>query len=330
MHRLSSFFAPLKPSRRFLHLLWFPLFFAVAFGSMFVVNVGHASPHGVKVGVLGDADVVAGVEQEVTVAQPGIDFQAVVDEDAAREAIGANALAAVLDMQDPAEPRLFVALAASGSRALYLENMVERVLQVSVQEVDVVPPSSGDFTGVGLFFFSLPLQVLGLITAAILGIAQVGSWRQKFVWIGVYGCFAAGFMYVLCSALNVIPHKPVLALLALLLNQTIAWIAVGAAAFLRHFFLPVVMPFVVIFEIPISGGPMSADMMPLFSQVLHAVLPFSRYLDAARGIAYFHGAGATGAILVLVCWTAVGLGLMLAGMWWSRRLDRRSATLLSD
>ncbi|MCH4249590.1 MAG: hypothetical protein LKF88_01755 [Microbacteriaceae bacterium] len=319
MPHFSNFWSTLRPSRRFLSLFWFPLFFVAAFSCMFVINVGHARPNGVQVGVIGTPTAVRQATGAIDRAERGVQFHPVADETAARARIARNELAGVLDVSTPAEPRFLMAMAASGSRALYLQSLFGRALGTPVQAVDVVPTAPGDFTGVGLFFCSLPLQVLGLITAAILGLAQVTSWRQKFFWIALYGAFGAGFTYVLCTSLQVIPNMPVLALLGFLLTQTIAWIAVGAAAFLKHFFLPVIMPFIVIFEIPISGGPMSADMMPGFSQVLHAALPFSRYLDAARSIAYFHGAGAWSALGVLLIWTAIGLGLMLAGRWWTRR-----------
>lgn len=325
MQQKTSFLSTFRPTRRFLGLVWFPLFFLAAFSSMFVINVGHARPNGVQVGVIGTPGVVAQTETTISRAQSGIVFREVADVASAKTLVGNNEIAGVLNMTDPAKPTFMMAMASSGSRALYLQAMFGRALRTPVGEVNLVPTSPGDFTGVGLFFCALPLQILGMIAASVLSLSQVERWRQKFLWIGIYGAFGAIFTYVLCTSLQVIPANPMLAVLGFVLTQTVAWIATGAAAFLKQFFLPVVMPFLIIFEIPISGGPMSADMMPKFSQVLHAILPFSRYLDASRSIAYFNGTGAAKSIWILFGWMIVGLALMVAGIWWTRREDRLKA-----
>lgn len=309
---------------KFWHIFWFPFFFAVAFGIMFSVNVGHASPHAVELGIVAGPSVAQQVRADIERVQPtGIRYRSVPDRAAAERLIERNEIAAVLLVADadgsPGETTMLASIAASGSRAIYLRDLFESALSGPVRFDDLVPASPGDMNGIGLFFISLPLQVLGLISTAILQASGVRSWRWRLAWIAVYGSFAALFSYGMGRALELIPSDSWLPVLGFVLTQTISWIAISGAVFLRHFFMPVMMPFIVIFEVPISGGPMAADMMPAFSRLLHAVLPFSQYLDAARLSAYFGGAGIGRPLTVLFAWTGIAVALVLAAMWKTRR-----------
>jgi len=211
---------------------------------------------------------------------------------------------------DSASQTLYVAPAASGTRADYLTAVLH-----PAATVDVVPLAPGDVTGVGIFFYGLPMLLVGMITSIVL--LQFPMWpvRKKVATVAATGAFATVVAFAVATTRDVVPPEPWLLVFGFLLTQTIGWLTTALPRLVRQFFMPVAMTFVLILGIPTSGATVNADMLPRALAWLHQVLPFGQFIEAARAVAYFDGHGLARPLTVLVAWAA-GAGLLLA--WTSR------------
>ncbi|BBH69938.1 hypothetical protein ACTI_66230 [Actinoplanes sp. OR16] len=286
--------APQPTRGRVLSLIWFPFFFAAAMSVLYLAAFAHPEPHDLRLGVIGTAPAHL---------PPGFATEAVTG----TGGVADGDLAAVYDS---ATSTLYVASAASGTRADYLTAVLH-----PATTVDLVPVASGDVSGVSLFFYGLPMLLVGLITSIVL--LQFGMWpvRRKVATIAATGAFATVVAFTAGVARDVIPADGWLLLYGFLLTQAIGWLTSALPRLVRQFFMPVAMTFVLILGIPTSGATVNADMLPAPLGWLHRVLPFGQFIEAARASAFFGGHGLAKPLTVLVAW-AVGAALLLA---WTAR-----------
>jgi hypothetical protein len=195
------------------------------------------------------------------------------------------------------------------------------VLSPTTHVVDVRPTASGDMSGVSIFFYALPLLLVGLITSIVL--VQLGMWplRWKLAAIAATGAFTSVVTYVVATSLDAVPSDPRLPLYGFLLTQTIGWLTTAAALSLKQFFMPAAMTFVLVLGIPSSGGTVNGDMLPAAIGWLNDVLPFAQFIDATRASAYASGAGLARPLLILAAWAVAGAALV----GWTARRARRVA-----
>jgi hypothetical protein len=271
-----------------LSLIWFPFFFAAAMSVVFLSAFAHPEPHDLRFGVIGAQIVLPeGITPEHVVGPEGV---------AAGELAGAY---------DSATSTLYVASAASGTRAGYLSQVLH-----PARTVDLVPLTAGDVSGVGGFFYGLPLLLVGLITSIVL--LQFGGWplRAKLLTIAATGAFATAATWTAAVTMDVIPADGWLLLHGFLLTQAIGWLTTGVAARAKQFFMPISMTFVLILGIPTSGATVNADMLPTPLRWLHEVLPFGQFVEVFRASAYFGDHGLVRPLLVLLAWVAVGAAVV--------------------
>jgi hypothetical protein len=282
--------APQPTRGRVLALLWFPFFFAAAMSVLYLVAFAHPQPHDVRLGVIGSAP--ANLPDGLT-----------VEPVTGTSAVAANDLAGVYDT---ATGTLYVASAASGTRADYLTAVLH-----PTSTIDVVPVAPGDVTGVGLFFYGLPMLLVGLITSIVL--LQFGMWplRKKVATIAATGAFATVVAFTVATAREVVPADGWLLLYGFLLTQAVGWLTSALPRLVKQFFMPVAMTFVLILGIPTAGATVNADMLPTALGWLHGVLPFGQFIEAARAGAFFGGHGLARPLVVLSAWAA-GAALLLA------------------
>jgi hypothetical protein len=146
------------------------------------------------------------------------------------------------------------------------------------------------------------------------------TWR-KVATIGAVGAFASVVDYLVAAGHDVLPAEPTLLLWGFALVQAIAWTTTAAATWLRQFFVPAVLTFVLLLGVPSSGGTVTADMLPTGLALLHHALPLGAFVDVVRATAYDVGDLAAPAA-VLLGWVALGAGLMVL----AHRHRRRAAT----
>jgi len=325
---------PQPTARRVASLLWFPFFFAAAFSLMSLFAFHHPEPHDMQIGVVGSstasiAETAAALDR---VAANGFVVTAVATAEAGRSAVEDGDVAAVIDGST-----VYVSTAASSTRADYLTAIAPGVVGPAAKVVDVRPTSSEDVSGVSIFFYGLPVLLVGMITSIVL--VQLGMWPvwKKVATIAATGAFASVFTYLLARALDVIPADGWLIVYAFLLTQAIGWLTTVAALHAKQFFMPIAMTFVLILGIPSSGGTVNADMLPGFIGWLNSFLPYSQFINAARASAYQSDTNLLRPLLILGAWAAVG-GALLA--WTAMRVrvsrarevidDRAAAALDSE
>jgi hypothetical protein len=293
--------APQPTRSRIISLLWFPFFFAAATALVYSFANTHPQPHDVRLGVIGTAphSLPAGIHVEQVTGTAGVVH---------------HQLAGVYDS---GSGTFYVSSAASASRAGYLNAVLH-----PASTVDIVPLAHGDVSGVGLFFFGLPMLLIGMITSIVL--LQFGMWpvRRKVIAVFATGAFAAIVTFVVGVSRDVIPADGRLLLYGFALTQAIGWLTTALPRLVKQFFLPVAMTFVLILGIPTAGGTVNADMLPTGLRWLHDVLPFAQFVDAARDDAYFGGRGVAHPLTILGAWV-VGSALLLA---WTARPVKRAAT----
>jgi hypothetical protein len=282
--------APQPTRSRVISLLWFPFYFAVATAVVYSFAYTHLAPHDMRLGVIGTAPASL---------PPGISVEAVTD----TAGLAHNQLAGVYDS---ATSTLYAAPAASASRANYLTALLH-----PAHTVNVVPLAHGDLSGVGVFVFGLPILLVGMITTLVL--LQFGMWptRKKVVTIAATGAFAAIVAFAVAASRDVIPADGRLVLYCFMLTQAIGWLTTALSRLVKQFFLPVAMTFVLILNVPTSGGSVNADMLPTVLRWLHDVLPFGQFIEAVRADAYFGNHGLTRPLIILAAWV-VGAALLLA------------------
>ena len=306
--------APPAPPRAWT-VLWFPFFFAAAFSLTAMLSFASPAPRDVEVVVVATparADAVADALDQHR--RGGFDVIRGADASSARAAVAAGDAAAAYVVGDTTAD-LVVASAASPTRAGYLERTFAEAIGPALgldrtAVSDVVPASAGDVSGVGLFFFGLPLLLVGMITSIVLlQLAAWTTWRRAGL-LAATGAFAVAFSFVLAVRLDVLPAEPWLLPLGFVLTQAIGWGTSAVSVLVKRFFMPISMTFVLVLGIPTAGGTVNADMLPPFLAALHTVLPFGQFIDATRAVAYFDGRGALPHVAVLLTWLAVGAALL--------------------
>ncbi|XVU26841.1 carboxypeptidase regulatory-like domain-containing protein [Actinoplanes sp. CA-054009] len=292
--------APQPTWGRVLSLLWFPFFFAAVMSSVYVIGIGHPAPTAVHLGVIGTApDHVPA----------GVDVQRVSD-------IGGVRTDDLAGVYDSASQTLYVSTAGSSTRANYLTAVLH-----PAHTVDVVATATGDTTGVGLFFYGLPLLLVGMITSFMM--LQFGMWpmRRKIATIAATGAFASVFTFAVAAWRDVIPTDWWLLLYGFLLTQAIGWITTALPRFVKQFTMPVAMTFVLLLGLPTSGGTVNADMLPTGLRWLHDVLPFGQFIEIARSSAYFGNHGLARPLTILLAWVVAAAALLA----WAARPPKRVA-----
>ncbi|OAH11735.1 hypothetical protein [Streptomyces jeddahensis] len=308
--------SPGRPTgKSFAAVLWFPVFFAAAFAVMFLGAFASPAPHDMKLGVTGTGAQVTAVEKAVRqVAGNGVEIRRLPDRQEAEHLVRQGELAGAYVAGDPQDPELLLASASSAIRADYLKEVIgrEAAQQVSgapATSVDLVPAARGDVSGVGLFFYAMPLLLVGMITSIVLLQAVTWTAGKKAAAIAATGAFASVSVYAVAVSMDVVPAKPVLIVHAFLLTQAIGWLTTAVALLAKHHFMPVAMTFVLILGIPTAGGSVPPDMLPAALGALHQMLPFGQFIDLVRSSAYFGGHDTVRPLITLLGWIAAAATL---------------------
>ena len=308
--------APQPTARRVASFLWFPFFFAAAFCLIGLYTFHQPTPHDMRVAVTPASDAQTLTIALASVKHDGFVVETVASTDDARALVETGQVAAAIDGR-----QVYVSSGASPLRAGFLTEVMPDVLSPTTHVVDVRPTASGDMSGVSIFFYGLPLLLVGLITSIVL--VQLGMWplRWKLAAIAATGVFTSVVTYVVATSLDAVPSDPRLPLYGFLLTQTIGWLTTAAALSLKQFFMPAAMTFVLVLGIPSSGGTVNGDMLPAAIGWLNDVLPFAQFIDATRASAYASDAGLARPLLILAAWAVAGAALV----GWTARRARRVA-----
>lgn len=312
---MSTIHVPQPDARRVLSIVWFPFFFVAVMASLFSAAFSAPSARDVPIAVVGIEPATVTLETALADATGSYRLARVETWGQARTQVATGKSAAAVECSDApgSSCRVAVASAAGSARATTVRTDMQGALASlgsTSEVVDVAPAAAGDRSGSGLFFYSLPLAMTGMVTSIVL--LQLAMWptSRKIATIAAVGAFASGVDYLVATAHEVLPADPALLPWGFALVQAIAWTTTAAATWLRQFFVPAVLTFVLLLGVPSSGGTVTADMLPAGLAVLHHVLPLGAFIDVVRASAYGVG-GLAAPAAVLLGWVAAGAGLMM-------------------
>jgi hypothetical protein len=290
-------------------LLAVPLVVAIALAT-FAWPASNLEPRDLPIGVAGPPQARAPVEQKLAQQEGAFDVQRYADEAAARKAIEDRDVYGAVVVA-PGGAKLLTASAGSATVAGLLE---ENLAGPRVQAADIVPAPSGDPRGTGFGSMGLPIILAGIIAGVIVTL------------LGRPGVGAIGILLgvsVLSGLVTVLMVQPWLGILEgpWLLNAavvslgvlTIASVVTGLAALIGPAGIGVAALLFVFVGNPWSGTGSAPELLPSAAGFIGQLLPPGASAQLLRGTAFFDGGGAGGHLAVLLVWTVLGLGAILAG-----------------
>ncbi len=293
----------------------------------FALPAVHTAPHAVPIGAAGpqsaSGQVAAILEQQAPGAfaityYPG--EAALRDAIRNRDVYGGIAFG-------PDGRRLLIATGASPIVAQMLTKIGNGIAQhagVPLAIEDLAPPTTADPRGAGLAASALPITLAGLLPAAVLVFALKREVWTRFVAVAIFAgvagvSIAALLRYVLGSidanfwgvagglTLGVLAAGLTMLGLGSLFGRI--GLALGAVAAL-------------LIGNPLSGLNSAPEMLPTGWGQLGQWLPQGANATLLRSTAFFDGAGGALPIVVLTCWSLLGVALIVAA---ALRQQRRSA-----
>ncbi|KAA0114381.1 ABC transporter permease [Mycolicibacterium sp. P9-22] len=277
----------------------------------FALPAAKSKPHEVPIGIVAPTAVAEMLERTAPGAfavtyYPGAAAlrQAVLD----RQVYGGIAF-------DAASPTLFTATGGSPAIAQLLTQIGSGIAQhngVPLKTDDLAPPSAADPRGAGLAASALPITLASILPA----MALVLVLRQQ-VWLRFAATVAfAGLMGVTAAALLRYPLGSidqnfwgVAGGLALGIAAALLFV-LGLGSLFGRTGLAIGAGLAVLVGNPLSGLTSAPEMLPAGWGTLGQLLPQGATATLLRSTAYFGGAGATSAILVLSCWAIAGTTLI--------------------
>lgn len=288
----------------------------------------NSGPHQVPVGVVAPAPVIEQLGGQVAagIGEDALDLQSMADRAAAEQAIANREVYGAIVL-GPNGGEMLTASAASPAIAAALTQLAAGVPAQAggpLPVTELAPLPADDPRGAGFATAVLPLVIAGIISGAVSALAVRGG-RGRQVTTMVVLSAAAGLVLAGVSQLwlgslegSYWANAGVLALgaaavgaLVLGLVRLIGFAGIGLTALLM-----------VLLGSPLSGAATGPEMLPAGWGTLGQFLPPGAAATALRSVAWFDGAGSSQAFLVLACWLAVGILLVVL----SARVARPVAT----
>jgi hypothetical protein len=228
----------------------------------------------------------------------------------------------------PGGPTLLTATGASPAVAQLLTQLgdgIARHAGVPLRTEDLAPPTADDPRGAGLAASALPITLAGLLPAIVLVLALRREVWTRFaavvVFAGVAGATIAALLrYVLGSIdANFWGVAAGLALGALAAGLAM----LGLGSLFGRVGLAVGALLALLLGNPLSGLASAPELLPSGWGALGQLLPQGATATLLRSTAFFDGAGATTAIVVLTCWAAAGSVLVAIAAVRNRKASRR-------
>lgn len=280
----------------------------------FMAPTMSSGPKDLPLALSGPAPVTTKVEGMLDQKQPGA-FDITTYENPAevkdkvleREAIGGIILA-------PSGAEVIV---ASGAGAPFKQVMtgLAHGLEAQGQKVsveDVAPLPDGDPQGVGLNMLALPLAFGGMASATLLSFGAKGRRWGRVVGAAAFSILAGLVLGSIIQSGYGVTDGNYLALAGILalgiaatsmfilgMNSLFGAAGLGIGAILTIFV-----------SNPLSGIATGWQWLPSPWGWFGQYLPIGAAGTAVRSVAYFDGHGMTHAIVVLLCWIALGVGLV--------------------
>ncbi|WP_069762333.1 hypothetical protein [Streptomyces sp. LUP47B] len=292
-----------------------PLLAALALWA-FAWPAARTAPRDLPLGVAGPAAATAQMEKQLRQHEGAFEIHHYADEAAARTAIEDRTVygAVVATAQGP---ELLTASAASPVVAQLLQQAVGRPAAASgteVRTVDVVPAPASDPRGAALSSSVLPLALAGIIAGAMVTLHGLRGFRAvtalvlSAAMVGAVGAaLAHSWLGVLTG--NWWAEAGTFALSSLAVSAAVA----GLAALVGYAGIGAVALVVMFLGNPFSGAASAPQLLPDPVGTIGQWLPPGASATLLRSVSFFDGATATGPVLTLTWWAALGLGAVILG-----------------
>ncbi|MET9457743.1 ABC transporter permease [Streptomyces canus] len=292
-----------------------PLLAALALWA-FAWPAARTAPRDLPLGVAGPAAATAQMEKQLRQHEGAFEIHRYADEAAARTAIEDRTVygAVLVTAQGP---ELLTASAASPVVAQLLQQAVGRQAAASgtgVRTVDVVPTPASDPRGATLSSSVLPLALAGIIAGAMVTLHGLRGFRAvtalvvSAALVGVVGAaLAHSWLGVLTG--NWWAEAGTFALSSLAVSAAVA----GLAALVGYAGIGAVALVVMFLGNPFSGAASAPQLLPDPVGRIGQWLPPGASATLLRSVSFFDGATATGPVLTLTWWAALGLGAVILG-----------------
>ncbi|MCK0111736.1 ABC transporter permease [Ornithinimicrobium sp. F0845] len=286
-------------------------------GSAFSWPAVNSGPHQVPLGVVAPGGAAEQLVPRLAAAagEDAFDVQPLADRAAAEQAIADREIYGAVVL-DPAGGEMLTASAASPAIAQALTQLAANVpaeaggpLQVS----ELAPLPADDPRGAGFATAVLPLVIAGIIAGAASALAvEGGRGRQltaMLALVATAGLVLAGVSQLWLGSLegSYWANAGVLALGA----AAVGAVVLGLVRLIGMPGVGLTALVMVLLGSPLSGAATGPEMLPAGWGALGQLLPPGATATALRSVAWFDGAGSGQAFLVLGCWLAAGLVLLL-------------------
>ena len=213
-------------------------------------------------------------------------------------------------------PAVLVATGGSPMVAQMLNQIGNGIAQqtgMTLRSEDLAPPTADDSRGVGLAASALPLTLAGMLPAvAMLLLLKREVWTRftaTVVFAGVAGVTIAALLRYVFGSIdqNLLGVAAGLTLGVLAAGLTM----LGLGSLFGRIGLALGAMLALLVGNPLSGLNSAPEMLPSGWGELGQWLPQGATATLLRSTAFFDGAGSTMPILVLTCWTAAGVALIV-------------------
>ncbi|MGV0836278.1 ABC transporter permease [Mycolicibacterium thermoresistibile] len=290
----------------------------------FALPASRSAPHDVPIGVAAPAPIAEQISARLAEQAPGAFDIRTFDNDAAlRAAIRDRQVYGGL-MLGAGAPTLLIATGGSPAVAQLLTQIGSGLAEqtgATLRTEDLAPPTSDDPRGVGLAASALPITLAGLLPGIALVLAlrrevwarfiatvvfaAVAGWTIALLLRFVFGSIDDNFWGVTAGlTLGILAAALTILGLGSLFGR--AGLAIGALL-------------AVLVGNPLSGLNAAPELLPRGWGELGQLLPQGANATLLRSTAYFSGAGASTAIVVLICWALAGTALVILAALRQRR-----------
>jgi hypothetical protein len=297
---------------------------AIVFGGLFVASyslaLGRPRPHDIPAAAVGmsraDQPLVAAIERATGSA---LKLHPVPSEAAARREIAREEIYAALVLA-PGTPQLLVASAAGSSVARTLEQAVLTIVEERgpvLRVRDAAPLPRGDPQGLVVFYTTLAATIIGFVSMFQLRANASGLSLKAWLGFAVVLAVGTGLMLTLVTGPIIgalggsFPEKWAIVSLECL---TAALVTSALVVLIHRWALiPVWLLFIVLGNTS-SGGAVAPPLLPPVYAFIGRWLSPGATVNALRDVVYFPQAQHVEPVLVLLAWSAAGLGGLLAAV----------------
>lgn len=279
-----------------------------------------SNPRDVPIGIAAPAQVSEQLSTQLDTTAPGAFAVATYsDADALRQAILDREVYGGL-VVDPAGPTLMIATGAGPTVAQLLTgigNGIATQTGAKLTTEDVAPPLPDDPRGAGLAASALPLTLAGMLPAIIL---LTVFKRETWLRLGALVVFAPIAALTVTALLHYVFGSVQDNLAGVAAGLTLGALAMGLALLgLGSLFgkagIAVGAGVAMLLGNPLSALNGAPELLPSGWGAFGQLLPQGANATLLRSTAFFDGAGSTHAVVVLTCWAAAGLVLVvIAGL----------------